>query len=450
MYTNTVSGSWGSLTERTGFRDIEVKNGDMLLNGKLVENLMGFNRHADYPGLGRTHPDQLQYQELKELYDRGFRIFRPGHYPTTPALLDAADELGMLVIEEINVTGFHGPHFDNNEINEFGFQQLTKMIMRDRSHPSIIAWSVGNENLSDDQRVANYIEETIVHGRKLDNNRLYTHVTWKAEKDISYSSQDLVCQNYYGAWYSPKVEDVVKVLDDIQAKVNKPILMSEYGAEAVLGQNGFGKGTEFYQGYIIDSYNRLLEGRKHFLGKLYWTSTEFWCRPDWDGGNPVPVTPFHCKAIQSYYRNVKKLGWRVIMSPVRLSFVINSSEMQSDLFGALVNVSADKENEIKIKIRLSETKGKECKGILVVIPALGFESKRAEQSVIKSLAPGVVATARITKSKLPFTLAPNESKEITVVLTGKLPDGLHSSYCYVKAEIDAETEAQPIVLTIAN
>ena len=138
------------------------------------------------------------------------------------------------------------------------------------------------------------------------------------------------------------------------------------------------------------------------------------------------------------------------MSPVRLSFVINSPEMQSDLFGALVNVSADKENEIKIKIRLSETKGKECKGILVVIPALGFESKRAEQSVIKSLAPGVVAIARITKSKLPFTLAPNESKEITVVLTGKLPDGLHSSYCYVKAEIDAETEAQPIVLTIAN
>lgn len=448
LYTIVVSGKWGSLTERTGFRDVEVKNGDFLLNGKVVENLMGFNRHADYPGLGRTQPDELQYQELKELYDRGFRIFRPGHYPTTAALLNAADELGMLVIEEINVTGFHGPQFGTNEIKEFGALQLTKMIKRDRSHPSIIAWSVGNENLSDDERVADYIKETIGLGRKLDSSRLYTHVTWKADKDISYECQDLICQNFYGGWYSPKVDDVSKIVDDIHSVVNKPVLIAEYGAEAVLGQEGFGKGTEFYQGFIIDSYNRLLDGIKHFLGKLYWTSTEFWCRPDWDGGNPAPVTPFHCKAIQSYYRNVNKLGWKVIFSPVRLSLDYDSLGVQPDLFGGIIKVSPDKENEIQIKIRLSELKGKECKGVLSVIPALGFEAKKSEQSALQLLAPGVVPSK--IKSKLPFILAPHETKTITMSISGKLPTDLKSSYCFIKAVIDEETEAQPLVLTIVQ
>lgn len=444
LYTVEMSGKWGKVSERTGFRDIAVKDGDMLLNDKIVENLMGFNRHADYPGLGRTQPDQLQYQELKELYDHGFRIFRPGHYPTTPTLLDAADELGILVIEEINVTGFHGPHINRPEVINIGKQQLTKMIHRDRSHPSVIAWSVGNENLTDTPQAVEYMKTITALGRELDSSRLLTHVTWKAEKDLTYDYVDIICQNFYGAWYSPKITDIVDVVDAIQKVANKPIIISEYGAEAVRNQDGMGRGSEFYQSYIIDSYNRLLAGHKHILSKMYWTSTEFWARPDWDGGNPVPITPYHCKALQSYYRDYNKLAWRTINSPVRLD--INVDGMKKDAFGGTLNLSSDT-TDVSIKIKITEVKGKPVSGVLSVIPCLGFESKRTDKKVLEGLAPGV-SSQGTTRSKLPFELQPNETKEVTVVLNGALPEEIYSGYCTVKAVIDAETEAHPQILTI--
>lgn len=149
LYTVTLRGPGGALKERTGFRDVSVSGGDVLLNGEVVENLQGFNRHADYPGLGRTQSDALARREIEGLYRKGFRLFRPAHYPTTPAELDAADELGMLVIEEVNVTGLSGAELASPEIKQFGASQLAGMIRRDRSHPSIIGWSVGNENLTE-------------------------------------------------------------------------------------------------------------------------------------------------------------------------------------------------------------------------------------------------------------------------------------------------------------
>ncbi len=79
-----------------------------LIQGKPVLGLQGFDRHADYPGLGKSQPDELADREIKLLHDKGFRIFRTAHYPTTEAELNAADKYGMLVLEEINVTGFSG------------------------------------------------------------------------------------------------------------------------------------------------------------------------------------------------------------------------------------------------------------------------------------------------------------------------------------------------------
>ena len=430
LYTIVVSGNWGNLTERTGFRDIEVRGGDMLLNGKVIENLQGFNRHADYPGLGRTQVPKLQRKELQELYDRGFRIFRPAHYPTTPALLDAADELGMLVIEEINVTGLNGDKLDTREVKDFAAQQLTKMIHRDRSHPSIIAWSVGNENLTDEPKAANYIRETILLGRKLDQKRLFTHVTWKAEKDITYQYQDFVAQNFYAGWYSDKVEDVVDVIDKTQTFSGKPVLLSEYGAEAIAGRMGMGYGSEFYQSFIIDEHNRLLNDRKHFIGKLYWTSTEFWCRPGWDGGSPAPVPPFHCKAIQSYYRNEYKLGWRVMFSPVRIA--VNTADkfnFKQNQFGGEIKITSKGDTVVELKIVLTELKGKVVEGIVSIIPSVGFKPDKMQQS---------------------FKLNPNEVKSITLSLKGKLPDSVPNGINFIKAVVDADTEAHPYLLTMSR
>lgn len=120
---------------KTGIRDIrfDADNG-FLLNGRNVK-LKGVNMHQDHAGVGAAIPDALQAYRLKELKKYGVNAYRASHNPMTPAMLEACDTLGILVIEENRLTGINDEHI----------RLLKKMIERDRNHPSIILWSIGNE-----------------------------------------------------------------------------------------------------------------------------------------------------------------------------------------------------------------------------------------------------------------------------------------------------------------
>ncbi len=104
------------------------------LNDQPVK-LVGSNNHQDHAGVGAAIPDSLQEWRLKQLKSMGNNIYRASHNPMTPELLDACDRLGMLVIDETRLMG----------INDYHLSQLTRMVRRDRNHPSIILWSLGNE-----------------------------------------------------------------------------------------------------------------------------------------------------------------------------------------------------------------------------------------------------------------------------------------------------------------
>jgi len=118
-----------------GFRTVrfDAKNG-FFLNEKNIK-LKGTNNHQDHAGVGVAMPDELQYFRIKALKDFGSNAYRCSHNPPTPELLEACDQLGMLVIDENRLLAASEPFLDN----------LKKMIKRDRNHPSIILWSVGNE-----------------------------------------------------------------------------------------------------------------------------------------------------------------------------------------------------------------------------------------------------------------------------------------------------------------
>jgi beta-galactosidase len=119
----------------TGIRKVEFdKDKGFLLNGKQVK-LKGVNMHQDHAGVGSGIPDGLQEWRLMQLKKFGCNAYRSSHNPMTPELLDACDRLGILVIEENRLTG----------INSMHTELLERMIRRDRNHPSIILWSVGNE-----------------------------------------------------------------------------------------------------------------------------------------------------------------------------------------------------------------------------------------------------------------------------------------------------------------
>ncbi|MDE5814198.1 MAG: beta galactosidase jelly roll domain-containing protein, partial [Muribaculaceae bacterium] len=119
----------------TGFRDIRFDaDKGFFINDRSVK-LKGVNMHQDHPGVGVGIPDALQAYRLKELKKYGVNAYRSSHNPISPAMLEACDTLGILVIDENRLTG----------INDYQIGQLKSMIERDRNHPSVILWSVGNE-----------------------------------------------------------------------------------------------------------------------------------------------------------------------------------------------------------------------------------------------------------------------------------------------------------------
>ncbi len=104
------------------------------LNGKSVK-LNGTCNHQDHAGVGAALPDRLQYWRIERLKEMGCNAYRTSHNPPTPELLDACDRLGMLVIDETR----------RMSSDEECISDLTRMIRRDRNHPCVIAWSIGNE-----------------------------------------------------------------------------------------------------------------------------------------------------------------------------------------------------------------------------------------------------------------------------------------------------------------
>jgi beta-galactosidase len=120
---------------RFGVRDIRFDSKDgFFLNGQWLK-IKGTNNHQDHAGVGIAIPDSLQTWRVKQLKEMGSNTWRCSHNPPTPELLDACDELGMLVIDETRMM----------TSTPTGLEELETLIRRDRNHPSIILWSIGNE-----------------------------------------------------------------------------------------------------------------------------------------------------------------------------------------------------------------------------------------------------------------------------------------------------------------
>lgn len=109
-------------------------NQGFFLNGEHVE-LKGTNNHQDHAGVGAALPDALQDYRIRALKAMGANAYRCSHNPPTPELLDACDRLGMLVLDEARLLGTAALHQ----------QDMRRLLERDRNHPCVIAWSIGNE-----------------------------------------------------------------------------------------------------------------------------------------------------------------------------------------------------------------------------------------------------------------------------------------------------------------
>lgn len=130
----------------TGFRRVQIKDRRLLVNGRAV-TIYGVNRHDHHPDNGKTLTVDELRDEVLAMKRHNLNALRTAHYPNDPRLLDLCDELGLYVIDEANVES-HGRlasiSHDRRYQHAIG-ERMRRMVLRDRNHPCIVGWSLGNE-----------------------------------------------------------------------------------------------------------------------------------------------------------------------------------------------------------------------------------------------------------------------------------------------------------------
>ena len=192
-------------TTSFGIRNIEFNpQKGFLLNGCPVK-LKGTNLHQDHAGVGTGIPDRLWKYRIEKMKSMGSNAIRTSHNPVSPAMLDLCDRMGMLVIEENRLMGINKEHVD----------LLERMIKRDRNHPCIILWSIGNEEwaLEGNERGLRITQSMSEYVHQLDSTRLTTQGT--AGGRVSLFGVDVKGYNYlrqnpideyhreHPDWYAP-------------------------------------------------------------------------------------------------------------------------------------------------------------------------------------------------------------------------------------------------------
>ena len=239
---------------RFGYRDIEIINGKICLNKKEIF-LKGFNRHEDYPESGGSACEEVVKADFKMIKEAGANFIRMCHYPHDERELDEADRLGLMLLVEIPLCAYMTDCFGisnpddprhNDVVYRNAKENLIRMIDRDSNHPSVILWSVSNENNEpESQEVIDNHKALVQLAKKLDPTRLATHVSMfsrNGKRDKFFIYDDVICINTYVSLLGRKTRrdenyDFEKSRQMLQQTVSalkisypgKPVVVSEFG-----------------------------------------------------------------------------------------------------------------------------------------------------------------------------------------------------------------------------
>ncbi|WP_369744859.1 glycoside hydrolase family 2 TIM barrel-domain containing protein [Paenarthrobacter sp. AMU7] len=152
LYNATVASEGETISLRLGFRTVEIKGDQFLVNGRRVV-FHGVNRHETHPDRGRVFDEDFARSDLALMKQFNVNAIRTSHYPPHPRLLDIADEMGFWVILECDLEthgferhGWVGNPSDDPAWREAYVDRMERTVERDKNHPSIVMWSLGNES----------------------------------------------------------------------------------------------------------------------------------------------------------------------------------------------------------------------------------------------------------------------------------------------------------------
>ncbi len=211
---------------RVGFHRVDVVGRDLLINGQRVY-MRGVNRHDFDQHTGRVVSAEAMRADLITMKQFGFNAVRTSHYPNDPTFLDFADEIGMYVVDEADIEShaFQSTLCDDPRYLSAWVERVARMVQRDKNHPSVIAWSLGNES----GHGANH-EAAAGWVRRYDPSRpLHYEGAIRWDWTADQSASDIVC---------PMYPEIAAIVDHARSGLQRhPLIMCEF-SHAMGNSNG--------------------------------------------------------------------------------------------------------------------------------------------------------------------------------------------------------------------
>jgi len=282
LYRVIVSADNDTVTDEIGFRTIETHGTQILLNGKPIF-LRGICLHEEAPFRGgRAFSEEDDRTLLTWAKDLGANFVRLAHYPHNEAMIRLADQMGLLVWDEVPV--YWEMDFKNPATLENAKAQLRDVIARDHNRAAVALWSLSNETPISPERNA-FLKSLTEYARQLDDTRLITSASDKAEhSDDEHAALhdplgeylDVIGLNEYVGWYGKyRPEDADKM--QWEFAYAKPVIVSEFGAGAAYGLHGDTdtRFTEEYQANLYRHQIAMLQRIPSLAGMTPWILMDF-------------------------------------------------------------------------------------------------------------------------------------------------------------------------------
>lgn len=278
LYHVKLSYYQDTINDQIGFREIKVKGSKILLNGKPVF-LKGISCHEESIIHGKAVTDEEIIENIELAKEMGCNYIRLAHYPHTERAARLADQLGIMLWEEIPV--YWAIEFENPQSYQDAENQLTELIKRDKNRASVIIWSVGNENPDTDARL-HFMKSLAQKAKQLDPTRLVSAACLVDHTNLTISDRladylDIIGLNEYYGWYEPDFNKLIRIFEN--SKPIKPVIISEFGADAQAKFNGDSDalGTEGYQRAIYQKQLATIEKIPYIKGLSPWILYDFRC-----------------------------------------------------------------------------------------------------------------------------------------------------------------------------
>ena len=209
-----------------GFRTLALEKGDILLNGRRLI-LHGVTWYEDHPSYGNAIPFEDRERDIIAIKMLGANVVRFAHHPPHPVMLDLCDRHGVLAIVDLPITGAPAAVLTNDDYLDGASLMLREMILRDRHHPSVLAWGLGDEIEASSGTVRPFVDSLARLARSLDTRPVYLPVRLGVVDSVS-DLVDIAALSVH-THDSKRLKTAVEEWRDRHA--GRPVIVSRLGAE---------------------------------------------------------------------------------------------------------------------------------------------------------------------------------------------------------------------------